>query len=361
MKPKKLAIIGAGNGGFAMAGDLALAGFEINLYELPRFEHNIIPIKEKGGLEITGVAKNGFAKLSVISTDIRKGTEDCSCIMVVTQALAHEEVARWLAPVVKGGQCIFLFPGSGGSVLFGKIFHEQKVDSRVGIAEALTLPYACRKTGPVSINISRMLGVLGLGAFPGKNIDWIFPIFQAIYPSSFKMSNGLEVGMCNANIILHPAPTLLSLSRIEHSRGDFYLYKEGFTPSTEKVIDALDIEIAAIFRALGFPSKSSKEIFEKRYEKPWDEQFNIMRKLGSKGPFDVKTRYITEDVPIGMVLISSVGKLLGIPTPTFDSVIHLCGVVNDTDYLSSGRNLSKLGIEGMDTETLKRFLKEGYR
>ena len=360
MKPKQLAIIGAGNGGFAMAGDLALSGFEINLYELPRFERNIIPIKEKGGLEITGVAKKGFAKLSVISKDIREGIEDCSSIMVVTQALAHEEVARWLAPVVKGGQCIFLFPGSGGSVLFGKIFHEQKVDSRVGIAEVLTLPYACRKTGATSINVSRLLGVLGLGAFPGKNIDWIFPIFQAIYPSSFKMSNGLEVGICNANIILHPAPTLLSLGRIEYSQGDFYLYKEGFTPSIEKVIDALDREIASLFKALGFPSKSSKEMFEKRYEKSWDEQFNILRKIGSKGPSDVNTRYITEDVPVGMVLISSIGKMLGIPTPTFDSVIHLCGVVNDENYWRSGRTLATLGLEGMNSETLKGFLREGY-
>jgi len=231
---------------------------------------------------------------------------------------------------------------------------------RVGIAEVLTLPYACRKTGATSINVSRLLGVLGLGAFPGKNIDWIFPIFQAIYPSSFKMSNGLEVGICNANIILHPAPTLLSLGRIEYSQGDFYLYKEGFTPSIEKVIDALDREIASIFKALGFPSKSSKEIFEKRYEKSWDEQFNMMRKIGSKGPFDVKTRYITEDVPVGMVLISSIGKMLGIPTPTFDSVIHLCGVVNDENYWRSGRTLVTLGLEGMNSETLKGFLREGY-
>lgn len=361
MKRKKIAVIGAGNGGFAMAGDLAHAGYEINLYELPRFENNIVAIREKGGLEITGVARTGFAKLSLITTNINEGIEDCFALMVVTQALAHEEVANWLAPVVKPGQCIFLLPGSGGAILFAKIFHEKGVDSKVGIAEVLTLPYGCRKTGPTSVNVSRLLGVLGVGAFPGKNIDWIFPVFKEIYPSCFKMDNALEVGICNSNIILHPGPTLLSISRIEYSQGEFYLYKEAFTPSAEKIIDALDREIAAILKCLGSSSKSSKEVFEKRYEKIWDDQMDIMRKIGSKGPFDVKSRYITEDVPTGMVLISSLGKLLGIRTPTFDSIINLCGVVNDTDYWKEGRTLARLGIEGMNADSLIRFLKEGYQ
>ena len=51
---KNIAVIGAGNGGFAMAGDLTLAGYGINLFELPEFEHNILPVKDSGGIEITG-------------------------------------------------------------------------------------------------------------------------------------------------------------------------------------------------------------------------------------------------------------------------------------------------------------------
>jgi hypothetical protein len=54
-----------------------------------------------------------------------------------------------------------------------------------------------------------------------------------------------------------------------------------------------------------------------------------MRKVGSRGPFDIKTRYITEDVPVGMVLIASLGRKFGIPTPTFDATIHFCGLMNE--------------------------------
>jgi len=31
---KKIAILGAGNGGYTMAADLSMVGYEVNLYEL---------------------------------------------------------------------------------------------------------------------------------------------------------------------------------------------------------------------------------------------------------------------------------------------------------------------------------------
>lgn len=360
MGSEKIAVIGGGNGGFAMAGDLTLSGLDVNVYELPRFVGNIEAIQEEGGINVTGVAKTGFAKLNKITTDIRECTKDCSIIMVVTQAWAHEEIAGMLASVLKPGQCVFVLPGSGGSLFMGKVFHEKSVSSKVGLAETLTLPYACRKTGPSSVNISRLMASNGVGAFPSKNIDWIFSMFKGIYPSSFKMDNALEVGLCNSNIILHPAATLLSLSRIEFSKGDFYLYREAFTPSIEKVIDALDQELAAIFARLGFPSESAKRAIVKRDQKTWEEQKEVRRKFGNKGPFDAKTRYITEDVPIGMVLVSSIGRWLGIETKTFDSIINLCSVIHGADYRKEGRTLEKLGLGKIDVDTFKRILYEGF-
>ena len=54
-------------------------------------------------------------------------------------------------------------------------------------------------------------------------------------------------------------------------------------------------------------------------------------------------------------------KMLGISTPTFDAVINLCGVINDTNYWETGRTAQKLGLAGMDLESLKTFLKEGFK
>ena len=48
---KRIAVIGAGNGGFAMAADLTLSGYEVSLFELPRYETNVVDVREKGGVK----------------------------------------------------------------------------------------------------------------------------------------------------------------------------------------------------------------------------------------------------------------------------------------------------------------------
>jgi opine dehydrogenase len=359
MNEKTIAVLGAGNGGFAMAADLALSGWEINLYEMPRFKENISLLLKEGGIHITGKANTGFAKLGRITSDIKEAIENVSCIMVTMVALAHEEVAELLAPVIQEDQTLFLLPGNAGSLVFTKIFREKGKKMKAPIAEVLTLPYGCRKTSPTSVNVSRLLGKDPLAAFPSKFNETILSTFQKFYPKTFLMTNVLEVAINNPNIILHPGPSMLNMARIEFSKGDFGLYQEGFSPSVMKIMDGLDKELMDIQKALGFPVLSYKKLFEMRYEKPFEEQFGFMRRVGNRGPFDVKTRYITEDVPVGMVLIASLGKRLKIPTPTFDAIIQLCGLMNETDYWTEGRSLEKLGLSNFNIDELNRYLKLG--
>jgi len=359
MDDNTLAVIGAGNGGFTMAADMTLAGWKVHLYEMPRFKDNITPLMKEGGIQITGAARTGFAKLERITSDIKEAVDGASCIMVNMVSLAHEEVAELLAPVVCEDQSIFILPGNAGSLVFANIFRKKGKSMKPFIAEVLTLPYGCRKTSPTSVNVSRLLGKVPLAAFPSKNNERAVATFQRFYPKTFLMTNVLEVAINNPNIVLHPAPSMLNMARIEFIKGDFGLYQEGFSPSVMKVMDGIDKETMAIQEGLGLPVYSYKKLFETRYDKSFDDQFGFMRKAGNRGPFDAKTRYITEDVPVGMVLIASLGRKLGIPTPTFDAVIQLCGLMNDVDYWKGGRTLERLGVSHLDGSGLKRFLREG--
>ncbi len=359
MNEKTVAVIGAGNGGFAMAADLALSGWKVHLYEMPRFKENITPLLKEGGIQITGAANTGFAKLARITSDIREAVEEASCLMVNMVSLAHEEVAELLAPVVHEDQPIFILPGNAGSLVFTKIFRKKGKRMNAPVAEVLTLPYGCRKTSTTSVNVSRLLGRILVAAFPSRDNDRALKIFQKFYPRTSLMSNVLEVAINNPNIILHPAPSMLNMARIEFSKGDFGLYQEGFSPSVMKVMDGLDQEIMNLQKGLGLPVYSYKKLFETRYEKSFEDQFGFMQKAGNRGPFDVKTRYITEDVPVGMVLVASLGRKLGIPTPTFDATIHLCGLMNGIDYWKEGRTLERLGLADLDLAQLRKYLSEG--
>jgi opine dehydrogenase len=105
---KTIAVIGAGNGGTAIAGDLALAGHECRLFEFEEWAGNVTAVTAQGGIQVTGVARTGFAKVALATTDITAALDGAELIMVATQALTHTRVARTIAPLVRDGQVIIL-------------------------------------------------------------------------------------------------------------------------------------------------------------------------------------------------------------------------------------------------------------
>jgi opine dehydrogenase len=86
---KKICIIGAGNGGSAIAGDMTLAGHECRLYEFPEYRANLEPIIKSGGIKVTGIARTGFAKLALATPELAQAVRGADLVMVTTQALAH--------------------------------------------------------------------------------------------------------------------------------------------------------------------------------------------------------------------------------------------------------------------------------
>ena len=101
------------------------------------------------------------------------------------------------------------------------------------------------------------------------------------------------------------------------------------------------------------------------YEQVFTDLFNVsvaeFAVASSKGPFSMQDRYITEDVPMGVTLTASLGRKLGIPTPTYDSIIHVASLVNETDYYRTGRNLANLKLDGLSAAQLNQYVMTGRR
>ncbi|MCL7454924.1 MAG: NAD/NADP octopine/nopaline dehydrogenase family protein [Anaerolineae bacterium] len=359
MPPKpvqRIAVIGAGNGGHAAAAHMALKGFAVRFYELPRFAGNLRPAQERGGIELTGVVGEGFARPEVITTDIGEAITGATHILVVTQALAHEEVAKLCAPHVEAEQTVLIMPGSGGTLQFAKTFGDMGVAHKVYLAETVTLPYACRLRGPAHVHVHQGSAAREVFAsLPAQDNQAVLEAIRPAYPMLTPMTHVVEVALYNPNILLHPIGVLFSLGRIEYSQGEFWMYKEGFTPSVMKILYALEAEKKALLRALDLKPMGFEAFYTYRYEKDWSDFASV----ASKGPASADTRYITEDIPIGMVFWASLGELLGVPTPTARALIHISSVIHDTDYWQGGRTVEKLGLAGMTAPALKQYLLEG--
>ena len=62
---------------------------------------------------------------------------------------------------------------------------------------------------------------------------------------------------------------------------------------------------------------------------------------------------------MSLVPMSSIGAMLGVPTPTIDMVIELARIMSGKDFRASGRTVATLGIEGMSIEQIHRLVMEG--
>lgn len=352
---REICIIGAGNGGSAIAGDMTLAGHNCRLFEFPQYAANIEPIIRQGGIKVTGIARTGFARLSLATTSLADAVRGAELIMVTTQALAHERIGRELAPLLEDGQTVILWPGSGGTLVVRKVWNELGLKRKILLAEAVTFPYCCRRLdGPGTVNIHRVDGPnMLLAALPADETPAVIDALAGTYADQVKPGRTiLEPALYNVNIIVHPVGALLNMGRIEYSAGEFYMYKEGITASVKKVIDAMDAERSALFRALGYQPYTYDQVFRDCFNMTV-EQFAA---TSSKGPFNMQDRYVTEDIPMGATLTVSLARKAGVPTPTYDCMIHLASLVNNTDFYAGGRNLENLGLAGLSLSQLQNYL-----
>jgi len=88
-------VLGAGHGGMAMAGHLAILWCEVNLFN--RTQRRIEAVRTRGGIEVTG-AVEGFGGLNVVSSDPAEAIGETDVVMVVVPATAHRVMAETIAP-----------------------------------------------------------------------------------------------------------------------------------------------------------------------------------------------------------------------------------------------------------------------
>jgi opine dehydrogenase len=376
MEKDLIAVLGGGNGGHAIAANLSLAGFKVNFFELPQFAESFEKVLRTKEIQIQGISIDGVAKLNLATTDIQQAIKDAGVVFVITPAFGHKAMAEVCAPFVQDGQIIVLMPGSGGSLEFVNIFKQKKVKREVTFAESCTLPYGARLKGPGHVSVLINAMILPTGVFPSKKTEEVIPKLKQFYSMIIPAKDVLEAAINNPNPIVHPVATLLSATRIEHSKGEFYLYAEGMTPAVARTYESLNQERLSICKALGYKlhhwdnlefkdynlGETEEECRYRILNTSMDAAFGkdgIYAGIKMKGPEHLKDRYVTEDVPYGMVLLSTLGDLLGVPTPTHDAVIQLASVINRTDYWKTGRGMKQLGLSTLDKKGLKKFLLEG--
>lgn len=354
-KDLKFCVLGAGHGGLAMAGHLAIMGFKVNLYN--RGRKRIRPVIQRNGIKVEGEIK-GFGKIEFASTHIKECIDGADILMVVVPAMGHRYIAETCAPHLKENQIVILNPGrTGGALEFHNTLKEHGVKQFPFIAEAQTFLYASRALGPAHARIFSIKNSVPLATLPAYWIPGILKIIQRAFPQFIPGDNIFKTSFENIGAVFHPALTVLNASWIEETHGDFEYYIQGASISTATVLEKLDKERLEIAAALGIKVMSAKAWLYTAYSATGKNLYEAIHDnpgyMGLKAPDRLHHRYIDEDVPMSLVPLASIGEMLKVETPTIRSIIYLASIMRGINFWEIGRTVETLGIKGMSIKDIR--------
>ena len=318
----RITVVGAGHAGSTVAADLSHKG------------HNVTILKTSNSLHIT--------------TNYQEAISDAELIVLYIQTNYHEEVIKKMCKYIQHGQYILIEPGYLSTCYFLK-----HCDKDITVIEAESSPIDCRIERPGEVRTLFKNALNPVGVYPLKNKENALNILKKLgYPFALT-SSVAEAALHNPNLIVHTIGAIFSIPRIEYTNGEYWMYKEVFTPHIWNVVESLDSEKMDVLERLGCMRMSYVEACRLRNSTDLNRDakevfFDYANNSSPKGPNIPDSRYITEDVPEGLVMLESLGEILGVKTPCCTGLINIASSALKRDFRDEGRTVDRLGKTYID-------------
>ena len=343
----KITIVGCGNAGLIHAAKIyEKEGNEICILKTSQTNSEYFDkIVSEGGYrvhDLTDRGKDFFVKPEIVTRDAKAAMEFAEIVLVMTTTLQHESVAKLIAPFARDGQIIAMCPGYMGSLVFKKY-----VKADVIYCEWETTAYNGRVMNNDYVKITFYNPRNAISVLPTSKSQYVLDKFSTLFDNThYLRKNILESALHNPNMIVHTIGMTFSASRIEYSKGEFWMYREAFTDSIVRVINAFDKQKNEVLKAYGCEPLDYFEAAKWRNEEDLTvdamTSFRSFADSSNKGPSFLRHRYLLEDVPMGLGLFVSLGKVAGVDTSIAESIMTLGGALLGEDFKSQSRSIQYL-------------------
>lgn len=351
----KIAVLGAGNAGCAVAADLTLHGHEITLIKTSHAMHddNFAFLQENNGrmiLDEFGEIKTAYIhKLSRDVADIK----DAEIVIIYIQTNFHEQLIERIGPYLQEDQILLINPGYLSTAYFLK--HVKDKDIIIAEAESSFIDGRIMEPGLFRVGFRNVRNPIGI--YPSSRKNEAIDKLDQLGENLVYLDSIVEAALHNPNLVIHTVGSVTSIPRIEKAKGDFCMYHEAYTrdnPATWHILEALDTEKMNVLERLGFNRLSYVEAC--KYRNSLDEDIDAKEVFldyaemptRAKGPTTVDSRYISEDVPQGLVMMEAIGKTLKVDTPIASGLIAIASAALERDLRLEGRTLERLGVENIE-------------
>ena len=324
-----VAVLGAGSIGLANAALLG-AAHRVTLWSP---SGRGIEGLADGRLSFSGAAA-GEARVATARA-LADAISDADVIIVAIPAYGLHAVLNECAAHLRSGQAVLITPMlSLAGLVLAQLLKARGVACL--IAGFGTTVMTARKTAPAAVRLLALRERLDIAALPATDTPRAMRLAQTLFGDRFNaQSDLLAISLSQTNPIAHVPLALANLSRME--RGEAWTQYDHMAGATAHMIAALDRERTAIARAFGLTVRSIEEHFHHSFGAPMidfsDQCGWVHENLGSPaGPATLDTRYVTEDVPYGLVFNARMARLVNVSTPVTDGCVTLAGAAYQRDF-----------------------------
>lgn len=336
---ERIAIIGAGSAGLAIAADLGSRGFPLGALA-ESDPARLAAMTEAGAIRASGLLGSIELPMPPVSATL-EAVAGCRWIFVATTADTHMRVAAALQGHVSERHTIVLVTGYvGGSALVSEVLRRGcRGGAAARVIELNTSPHlSCSTRGGVVHIAARKDWVEATSATDAvDDIDELQALLPAVVPGADALASALN----NQNPIAHVPTYLCNVAEAtsgrlvgpDESRGGAFYLEDYTSDAVLKIRLAADAERLAVMRAMGLGDQAiSRADFLARAYRPGSREAAPPR-MGRT----FQARFISEDVPCGLVPLEALAAAHAVKVPTISGLITLAGAISGTDWRANGR------------------------
>jgi opine dehydrogenase len=359
----RVAVLGGGNGAYATAADLALAGHTVRLWR--RADVELTALRGAGGITLVAEGRQGQARLDRVTGDLDEALASAEIVIAAVPATAHEDLGARLAKRLTEQQILVLTPGTLGAYVVARAMVRAGGAPPLAVAETGTLPYLARKTSPAAVMAPVRAANLPTGVFPAQRTAATLARVRELFPAVRPCVDALDVALTNAGPVIHPPLVLLNAGAIDGGRFD--VHAAGTTPSVRRLIEAVDAERVSARNGLRYPPPHYElaTYYEEARAGEGLYGAGARAKVTASGLWsEIVTfdhRYVTEDVVLGLSFLESAGRAAGVATPAITGLLGVFGAMLGRTLSGRGRALDNLGLGDFTLREIRAFFADGWR
>jgi opine dehydrogenase len=355
----KVGIVGAGAIAFGMAAFLEQQGHAATLWS-PSGERT--KALSAGESLVAAGAIDGTFK-PVVAKSAEELVAGAEVILIALPAYGHKHVFDRIAPYITASQPVIVSShASFGAIYLSRLLAARRVAVPI-VAWGTTL-VSGRQTGPAKVQVNTVRQRIDLATVPASRSAEGLATCQSLFGDRFvDRQSLLAIALSNLNPPIHMGIALANMTRME--RAEAWGQAENVTPKVGRLLEELDRERLAIATSLGLDVRTIFQHLNLSFGAPMgsaSEMHQAMHAMGKggAGPTTADSRYVTEDVPFGLVPTAKLGRLAGRPAPLHDAGIALFSAMYGRDFGAENDLLAALDIDSLSLAELQKLCRDGY-